>query len=180
MAGYESSGFPGGDGYPSYRRINQIQKFTDKEVQALKTFSTWIQTQVDTNWNAVPQWLRGSFRADLYLRLRAGSREIHYALPEGILPYSWLQSLRLAAERERVGGGNKPDKSTGNADGRRGLSGDARVSSSYSVSIAPEAIEEIVRRIGTKLSLKRREHSSRNKGSTRRKAKTVRKRSRLR
>lgn len=109
------------------RRKREIQELPEQEVQALKAVATFLQEAVDSYRRSFPKRLGGPVRAILYFRFGTSTREVHYALPKGILPSSWIQSVRLAAERGRIPEDRGEAEPFSPSDVSGGLPGDAGV-----------------------------------------------------
>lgn len=158
------------------RRKPQIQKQPDQTLQNVEAVATWIRETMDSYWLARSQWLGGFIRPNIYLGFREGSRTIYNTLPEGILPPSWLQSLRLGAKQRRVGESHGENITTGTPAIRGRLSTNAQAAIigdfSYVTELSDAKLSELGKRILREA--RRRRIRSRKPSGRRTKAKTNR------
>lgn len=163
------------------RREPPVQELPNREIQNLKAAAAWIRAQVDTDWKSSPQWTRGSFRADIYLRSGTEFGAVHHALPKGILPPSWLQSLQLGTQQGRVGKSDGQDQSAHTTIICRGLLGDAGLGESPDFSPVTALSDADLLELGKRLlrEVVRRGISRRKSSRRRTKAKANRKRVRV-
>ena len=86
----------------SHRREQQIQGFTNKEIQILKALAITLQEAVDFDRYACPERAYGSFWSDLYFGLRKKLGEIHYPLPKTVFRPKWIRGLHVEPTARRI------------------------------------------------------------------------------
>jgi len=77
----------------SHRREQQVQEFTDEEIQSFKKLLAAIRKAVDSHRDSHPERSDGPIWASLYIGLGPSSRKVHHSLPSGIFRSVGLRGL---------------------------------------------------------------------------------------
>lgn len=107
-------------------REQQVQRFTESEIQTLKALASAIQETMDPDRYACAERTPGSFWADVYFRSGTQFREIHNPLPTRILRPKPIREVRVHTQGGRVVTRYRPDKPTRTPTKRGRVSGNAR------------------------------------------------------
>lgn len=119
------------DGWPfpvrrtGNRRKQQVQKLADEAVQILKALDAELQKAMDTYRDSSPQWLNGSLRSDLYLRLRTSTGEIHHPLPQRLFYSIWFWGVHMESKARKLPKNHRKDSPSDSPTKLGGLSKDA-------------------------------------------------------
>jgi len=102
------------------RRINKVQKFSDKKIQAFEDVVTILQKAVDSYRNACPERIDGPVWADVRIGSWTGARTIHYTLSSKLLRAIGVRRIRVHPTARRVPKDHRTDQPPGRSDvGRR-------------------------------------------------------------
>lgn len=129
---------------PNNRRKQQVQRFTDKEIQAFAALAANIRTTLDTYRNAGTKRITRSLRAALPAGFGTLLRALHNSLQERILQSRGVRRVQLGAESGRFRQDRGKNKPLGVAVVRGGLPPDARVTPAHGGGKpAPHSNEDI-------------------------------------
>lgn len=132
------------------RRVKQVQRLNDAEIQTLETISTHLLAALDTYRNSGTKRIIRSLRAALPAGFGTLIGTIHYALQERILQ-SRLHGVQLATETRSVSANRGKNKSVNPSTKRGGLFKDARFGLPNDFSVTPSYRDENISGDGERL-----------------------------
>lgn len=117
------------------RRKQQVQRFTDPEIQVLEELSAFIQETVDSYRDSSAQRIDGPLRASVYLRFGQSAGPIYYSLPAEFLYTIGVRGILVDPEGRFIWENHRQSLSLDSAAKRGRLLADAGAREFYRLGL---------------------------------------------
>ncbi len=130
------------------RRVKQIQRLTNKEIQAIEALVESISTAMDFDWDPSPQRSARPFWAVVYPRFREVTWALRKSLQKRILHSKRIRRVHVEPKARYDGEGDRQNKPLGVTVVRGGLPPDARITPPLPNCDTTAGSDEDIQRVG--------------------------------